>query len=142
MPLSGPASALKSGLSAPAHFSPFQAISLRLASHGWPAGSQLARLYRMRRLAGQAQAQPRVLPRPLSLLSRRAIWLPACVQQPAKIQQALLVLPSSCSTAKPGICSPFFTSTLVGSAGSIRSASALPLISLASSSGEGAAGSR
>jgi hypothetical protein len=35
----------------------------------------------MRRLAGQAQAQPGLAVVPGSLLSRRAIWLPASVQR-------------------------------------------------------------
>ena len=43
------------------------AISLRFGSQGLPRGSQEARLYRMRRLAGQANAQLSVLPRPLGI---------------------------------------------------------------------------
>jgi hypothetical protein len=44
-----------------------------------------------------------------SLLSRRAIWLPASVQLPAKIQQPEAVLPSSLSWAKPASCCPALT---------------------------------
>ncbi len=75
---------------------PFHAISLRFGSHGLPARSQEARLYRMRRLAGQANAQLSVCPRPNgSELSRRAIRLPFSVQRPQKIQQPHEVEPSS-----------------------------------------------
>src|SRR4249920_1447644 len=87
-PSSGGVSGLMSGTSTPAHFCPFHAISLRLGSQGLPDGSQEARLYRIRRLAGHANAQPNVLPRPLgSELSRRAIMLPLLLQAPLKIQQ-------------------------------------------------------
>lgn len=75
-----------------------------------------------------------------SALSRRAIWLPACVHAPQKIQQPLAVVPSSFNCAKPASCSPFFTSVFVGSFGSGRSASARPLNSIASSSGVGLSG--
>ncbi|MNO71828.1 hypothetical protein D3C76_627520 [compost metagenome] len=76
-----------------------------------------------------------------SELSRRAIWLPSAVHEPAKIQQPLAVLPSSRSTAKPGTCSPALTSR-VPVAASVRSARALPLYSLANSSGPGSSGRR
>ncbi|MNP41675.1 hypothetical protein D3C76_1353910 [compost metagenome] len=74
-------------------------------------------------------------------MSRRAIWLPCCVQQPAKIQQPLAVEPSARSTAKPGTCSPALTST-APVAGSVMSARALPLNSRASSSADGSSGCR
>src|SRR4051794_38048421 len=95
----------------------------------------------MRRFAGHDQAQFKVWPIPQgSALSRRAIWLPACVQAPEKIQQPDSVLPSSRNRPKPDNCSPAFASTLFLSAGSTRSVIALPLYSLASSSAEGLIG--
>ncbi|CNT86801.1 Uncharacterised protein [Salmonella enterica subsp. enterica serovar Bovismorbificans] len=94
----------------------------------------------MRRLSGHAHAQPSVLPRPDgSALSRRAIMLPSGVQLPAKIQQPLDVVPSSRSCANELSCWPFFTTT-APVAGSIRSASALPLLSIATSSEAGSYG--
>src|SRR5262245_10344433 len=97
-PSAGAASGLMSGTSTPAHFWPFQAMSLRLESQGLPEASHDARLYRIRRLAGHANAHPRVLPRPLgSELSRRAIMLPLLLHAPEKIQQPHAVVPSSCS---------------------------------------------
>src|SRR4051812_43916874 len=138
MPPAGSSSSLKSGTSGPLQVVPFQLTSLRVGSNGLPLVSAEARLYSTRRLAGQAQAQFSVLPMPVgSLLSRRPIWLPAWVQEPAKIQQPEVVVPSSRSMAKLGNCSPFLTSTLVGSFGSVTSANALPLNSIASSSGVG-----
>src|SRR5476649_2280171 len=124
MPFSGGSSTLKSGTSAPPQVVPFHATSLRVGSHGLPCKSQEARLYSTRRLAGHAQAQFSVLPMPVgSLLSRRPIWLPAGVQQPVKIQQPLVVEPSSRNWAKDDSCSPFLTSSLVASLGSNNSTS-------------------
>src|ERR1044072_5432996 len=142
MPFSGGSSALKSGMSAPLHVLPFHAISLRVGSNGLPLTSHEARVYRIRRLAAHAHARFSVLPMPVgSALSRRPIWLPAWVHEPQKIQQPLAVLPSSRSCAKLASCSPFFASTLVLSVGSVTSASAFPLNSIASSSGVGLSGS-
>ncbi|MNN11855.1 hypothetical protein D3C81_1248300 [compost metagenome] len=76
-----------------------------------------------------------------SELSRRAIWLPSCVHEPQKIQQPLAVEPSARSMAKPGNCSPALAST-APVAGSVRSASALPLNSRAISSALGSSGRR
>jgi len=95
----------------------------------------------MRRLAGHAHAQFGVTPSPVgSDGSRRAIWLPACVQQPAKIQQPEAVVPSACNTPKPDSCSPLRARNFPGSLGSGTSATAQPLNSFATSSGEGSAG--
>lgn len=44
MPSSGFESILKSGTSCPTHFAPFHQTSLRFLSHGFPDGSQEARL--------------------------------------------------------------------------------------------------
>src|SRR5262245_17225432 len=72
-----------SGTSNPVHRSPFHSISLRDGSQGLPVGSADARLYMMRRLAGQENDQFGNKPvSPGSLLSRRAIMLPASVKQP------------------------------------------------------------
>jgi hypothetical protein len=72
-----------SGMSFPAHFAPVHQTSFRFGSHGFPDGSQDARLYMIRRFAGQAKPQPGARPRPLgSEASRRAIMLPACVNDP------------------------------------------------------------
>jgi hypothetical protein len=65
--------------------------------------------------------------------------LPSGVQLPAKIQQPLEVVPSSRSCAKELSCWPFFTST-APVAGSVISASALPLLSIATSSEAGSCG--
>src|SRR5258708_9599624 len=128
-------------MSAPVQALPFHAISVRGGPNGLPLRSHDARLYRMRRFAGQAHAQPSVWPMPVgSELSRRPIWLPACVHAPQKIQHPLDVVPSSFSCAKPDSWSPFFRSTFVGSFGSVTSASALPLYSIAISSGVGLSG--
>src|SRR5690606_16680239 len=95
----------------------------------------------MRRLAGHDHAQFKVCPIPHgSELSRRAIWFPACVQEPVYNQQPDIVLPSSRNSPKPDNCSPALASILLGSLGSTRSLSALPLLSIASSSGEGLPG--
>src|SRR5215470_13325732 len=113
-------------------------MSLRAGLKGFPPGSQEARLYITRRLAGHAKAQLRVWPIPVgSELSRRAMRLPVGPQAPQKIQQPLAVLPSLCSSAKAASCSPALRVTLVGSFGSTRSLSALPEYSRASSSGWG-----
>src|SRR5665647_1488943 len=145
IPSSGAESGLKSGMSEPVHFfaAASQPITLRFASYGLPVRSQDARLYKMRRFAGQAYAQLSVCPRPNgSELSHRAIRLPFSDQLPAKIQQPHDVEPSSRNSAKPFSCSPAFTSTLVLSLGSVTSCKALPENSFASSSGEGEAGWR
>src|SRR5574341_2454810 len=93
----------------------------------------------MRRLAGHDQAQPPVAPRPLgAAASRRAIWLPAWVQLPQKIQSPQAVVPSAWRWPKVASCSPSRARNLVGSLGSGTSARADPLSSLASSSGDGA----
>ena len=72
-----------SGTSAPTQRSPFHSTITRSGSHGRPSRSQEARLYRVRRLAGQENDQFACTPMPLgSLLSRRAIMLPSSVQLP------------------------------------------------------------
>src|SRR6202521_4115601 len=70
--------------------------------------------------------------------------LPLLLQAPQKIQHPDAVDPSSCNCAKPSSWSPAFASSVCffGSFGSRTSASALPLNSLASSSGEGASAIR
>jgi hypothetical protein len=114
MPLSGGSSTLKSGMSEPVHARPFHATSFLDGSNGLPFTSHDARLYSTRRFAGHAHAQPSVWPMPVgSELSRRPIWLPACVHEPQKIQQPLAVEPSSRSCAKLASCSPRFASTFV-----------------------------
>src|SRR6201996_3181180 len=141
MPLSGGSSTLKSGMSGPVHARPFHATSFLDGSNGLPSTSHVGGLYGTRRFAGHAHAQPSVWPMPVgSELSRRPIWLPAWVHEPQKIQQPLAVLPSSRSCAKLANCSPFLARTLVLSVGSVTSASALPLNSMASSSGVGLSG--
>src|ERR1700716_4365402 len=113
-------------------------MSLRCGLNGLPLGSQDARLYITRRFAGHDQPQPRVCPIPVgSELSRRAIRLPAGPQAPQEIQHPLSVLPSSRSSANPASCSPALRVTWVGVFGSVRSLSARPVYSLASSSGVG-----
>src|SRR5207248_1547168 len=78
IPSEGSSSTLKSGMSEPVQAEPFQAISLRPGLNGLPLGSQEARLYITRRLAGHDHAQLTVWPIPVgSELSRRAIRLPA-----------------------------------------------------------------
>src|SRR5215467_14617994 len=99
-------------MSAPVHALPFHEISLRDGSNGLPFRSHEARLYSTRRFTGHAHAQPSVWPMPVgSALSRRPIWLPACVHEPQKIQQPLAVVPSSFSCAKLDNWSPALTST-------------------------------
>src|ERR1700722_6066931 len=138
IPLPGTSSALKSATSAPPQAVPFHLINCRFGLYGLPAGSQEARLYMTRRLAGQDQAQLSVWPMPVgSELSRRAMRFPVGPQAPQKIQQPHWVLPSSRSSAKPASCSPALRVILVGSFGSARSLSALPEYSLASSSALG-----
>src|ERR1700681_2370286 len=75
-----------------------------------------------------------------SELSRRAMRLPGGPQAPQKIQQPLEGLPSLRNSAKPASCSPALRVILVGSFGSVRSLSACPEYSIASSSGEGLLG--
>src|SRR5690606_38432892 len=92
----------------------------------------------MRLLAGHDQAQLSVWPIPVgSLLSRRAIRLPAGDQHPAYSQHPEMVDPSSRSSPKPATCSPALRRTRVESFGSTRSTRARPLYSLASSSAVG-----
>src|SRR5690242_18656068 len=96
MPSSGGECASMSGTSTPRHVPSFQATTERLGSHGLPDGSHEARLYKMRRLDGHANAQPGVHPSPLgSELSRRAIMFPLLVHAPLKTQQPHAVVPSS-----------------------------------------------
>ena len=75
----GGESGLMSGTS-PTHFSPFQTIDARDGSHAFPSASAPARLYMMRRLAGQENAHWWYMPRPFgSALLRRCVMLPASV---------------------------------------------------------------
>src|SRR3546814_630391 len=63
---------------------PAQRLWGLVGSTGGRAGWQEGRLCITRRLAGHAQAQPRVLPSPVGAeLSRRANWLPAGPHAPA-----------------------------------------------------------
>ena len=80
MPVSGPASALKS-----ARRCPIFRHSRQSACGSDPTACLLACTRRGCTECGGWPARPRpagVLPRPTSVLSRRDIWLPACVQQP------------------------------------------------------------
>src|SRR5215510_4514224 len=80
------------------------------------------------------------MPRPEgSELSRRCVLDPASGQEPQYNQLPQEVEPSSRSQANPGSCCPVFHSEGVCFS-SFRSASALPLISLATSAREGLAG--
>ena len=75
----GGASGFMSGTS-PTHFSPFHWMPARARSHGRPSASAEARLYMIRRLAGQENAQLWYMPRPVgSALLRRCAMLPASV---------------------------------------------------------------
>src|SRR5690606_19680426 len=95
----------------------------------------------MRLLAGHDQAQLSVWPIPVgSLLSRRAIRLPAGDQHPAYSQHPQMVDPPSRSSPKPATCSPALRRARVASFGPTRSARARPLYSLASSSVVGCRG--
>src|SRR6478672_9946146 len=80
------------------------------------------------------------MPRPEgSELSRRCEFEPASGHDPQYNQLPLDVVPSSFSHAKPGSCCPAFQSVGV-CLSSCKSASALPLISLAISVNEGLLG--
>src|ERR1043166_3673939 len=81
------------------------------------------------------------MPSPVgSALLRRCALLPASVNTPECSQLPHIVVPSSRHSPKPLSCWPAGRSTLVGSFGSVRSASALPLISLSTSPRSGLAG--
>src|SRR5687768_1226655 len=54
--------AAKSGTSYPVHFAPSHHTQRLRSLHGLPSGSADARLYNTRRLAGQANPQPRCEP--------------------------------------------------------------------------------
>src|SRR5260370_36632362 len=78
------------------------------------------------------------MPRPDgSSVPRRASCGPASVQHPEYIQLPHEVVPSSFNQAKPGSCWPFLMTSCDFGLGSLRSASALPLISFATSPSEG-----
>src|SRR4030095_16833754 len=80
------------------------------------------------------------MPRPDgSSVLRRCICGPASVHEPEYSQLPQAVVPSSFNHAKPGNCCPALTDTF-GWVGSLRSASALPLISFAPSPSEGFCG--
>src|SRR5215472_8229201 len=132
-------SALKSGTSLPAHL-PVDSLNqtcLRLGSHGLPSTLQEARLYMTRRFAGQDQPHPGWIPRPEgSAGSRRCVAEPASGQEPQYSQFPQDVVPSSRNQAKPGSCWPAFQSVGV-CLSSCTSASALPLISFATSESAG-----
>ena len=64
----------------PTHFSPFHWMPARFGSQGLPCASAEARLYMMRRLAGQLNAHWWNIPRPSgSALFRRIVRFPASV---------------------------------------------------------------
>ena len=121
----------------PAHFSPFQAISLRLGSHGLPSGVHEARLYRMRRLVCQGlMAQPGCCPADIGIVGGD-IWLPAL--RPASPRKSSRRSWCCCRRAagqSPAVARPFWP---VWSGLSVvnNKSSARPFISLASSSGVG-----
>src|SRR5256714_15250270 len=136
----GGESGLMSGTS-PTHFSPFQTMPGRVGSHGLPSASAEARLYMMRRLAGQENAQPWNMPNPVgSALFLRAALFPASVYTPECSQLPHMVEPSSCSWAKPSSCCPAVFNVFVLSLGSGMSASALPFISFRTSERSGLSG--
>src|SRR5512132_2940031 len=125
----------------PTHFSPFHTMPGRLGSHGLPAASADARLYMTRRLAGHENAQLWNMPSPVgSAVLRRCALLPASVNTPECSQFPHIVVPSSRHSPNPASCWPAGRTTLVGSLGSGRSASALPLISLSTSLRSGLVG--
>src|SRR5262249_21433272 len=74
-----------------------------------------------------------------SSVPRRCVCAPASVHDPEYNQLPHPVVPSSLSHANPGNCCPALIVT-PDCAGSVRSASALPLISLATSASEGFSG--
>jgi len=64
----------------PTHSFPFQTMPGRVGSQGLPCASAEARLYKMRRFAGQANAQFGYMPSPVgSSVPLRAALLPASV---------------------------------------------------------------
>src|SRR5579859_1926737 len=82
------------------------------------------------------------MPRPEgSSVPRRAICGPASVQEPEYIQLPHEVEPSSFNQANPGSCWAFLMTSCDFGLGSLRSASALPLISFATSPSDGCLGS-
>src|ERR1041384_1540448 len=113
----------------------------RLGSQGAPLASADARLYMTRRLAGHEKPQLWNMPSPVgSAVLRRWVLLPASVKQPECSQFPHIVEPSSRHSPKPESCCPAGRMTLVGSLGSVRSLSALPLISLSTPLRSGLAG--
>src|SRR3954469_9241358 len=136
----GGESGLKSGTS-PTHFSPFQTMPGRVGSQGFPSASAEARLYMMRRLDGHEKPHSWNMPSPVgSALLRRLALLPAAEYTPVCSQLPHSVLPSSISWPKESSCAPAALTSLVGSLGSLMSVTALPLISLSTSSRSGAIG--
>src|SRR5215470_964508 len=80
------------------------------------------------------------MPRPDgSSVPRRCICAPASVQDPEYNQFPQAVVPSSFSQANPGSCCPALMVT-PGCVSSVRSASARPLISFATSESDGFVG--
>src|SRR5262249_33555164 len=135
-------SALKSGTSLPTHFpvASFHQTCLRVGSQGLPLRSQEARLYITRRFAGQDQPHCGWMPSPDGSSGlRRCEAEPASGHEPQYSQFPQEVVPSSRSQANPGNCWPAFHSGGVCFS-SLTSASALPLISLATSASDGLLG--
>src|SRR5439155_26923047 len=123
----------------PTHSSPFQTMPGRVGSHGLPSASAEARLYMMRRLAGQENAQPWNMPSPVgSALFLRAALFPASVYTPECSQLPHMVDPSSWHCANPSSCCPAVLMTLPSL--SLTSVTALPLISLSTSARSGLMG--
>src|SRR5438309_853713 len=136
----GGASGFMSGTS-PTHFVPSHLMLTRVGSHGWPLASAPARLYMMRRFAGHENAQLWYMPRPVgSAVLLRCALFPASVNTPECSQLPHSVVPSSCNCPNPSSCWPAVFKTLVGSFGSLMSASALPLISFSTSPRSGLTG--
>src|SRR6202158_3673305 len=95
--VSGGASGLISGTS-PTHLVPSHLMLTRVGSHGCPFASAPARLYMMRRLAGQEKPQLWNMPRAVgSALVRRCALFPASVYTPECSQLPHIVDPSSWS---------------------------------------------
>ena len=116
---------------------PFHWISGFAGFHGLPAGSALARLYRMRRLAGQEHAQFGARPCSRgSVASRRAIMLPRSVQQPEIDPAAAMRSCRRRATARSHRAAGRRAAASRPLA-SFTSPARVPLISLASSSGSG-----
>src|SRR3989442_6545598 len=82
-------------------------MAVRDGSHGRPCASVDARLYIIRRLAGQLQAQleNRCMPLGSSVL-RRVIMFPSAVYEPQYSQVSLDVVPSSLRALDDGSCLP------------------------------------